>query len=337
MYQTPTGGLIPPKPTAAAAPRHGDRRLARTRAKLERLRNRYVKTPRDAEFRDHLDRLLRSDPDGQLRAVPVTFNAAGDTHGIAISDGPGGGKTTLVKRGLATHPALQPTDARPMPVLYVRVPSPATLKSLGIAILRATGYGSVSERRERWSIWSLVFQRLRMLGIVVLWIDEAHDLFESASRREMADMLKTLKSLMQGEGAVIVILSGVETLWQAVMSDAQVQRRFSRIVLPTVTAAAQGREIRGLVRSYCAEAGLSPPQAEDDLVARLIHAARGRFGRCIEALIAAIEQALLEEATRLEIDHFARAYAMKEGCAPERNVFLAVHWARIDPDARPKC
>jgi hypothetical protein len=334
MYQTPTGGLIPPKPPATRLPDHP--RFAAARAKLERLRNRYVKTPRDAEFRDHLDRLLRSDPDGRLRAAPVTFNAAGDTHGIAISDGPGGGKTSLVYRGLATHPALQPTDARPMPVLYVGVPSPATLKSLGIAILEATGYGSVSERRERWSIWALVFQRLRMLGIVVLWIDEAHDLFESASRREMSDMLKTLKSLMQGDGSVIVILSGVATLWQALSSDAQVQRRFSRIVLPTVTAAAQGREIKGLIRSYCAEAGLAPP-TEDDLVARLIHAARGRFGRCIEALIAAIEEALLEEAKSLKIDHFARAYAMEEGCAPEHNVFLSVHWSRINPDAPPQC
>ena len=334
MYHTPTGGLIPPKPQAAAR-QPDDPRFAAARSMMERLRNRYVKTPRDDEFRHHLDRLLHRDPNDPTQVCPVTFNSAGDTHGIAVSAAPGGGKTTLVRRGLLKHPALQPTDARPLPVLCVRVPSPATLKSLGLEILRATGYPSVSERRERWSIWSLVMQRLQLLGTVVLWIDEAHDLFESAKRQEMSDMLKTTKSLMQGDGAVVVVLTGIETLWQAVSSDAQVQRRFGRILLPEVTAAADGQRIGALLTSYCAEAGLVPP-TEPDLAARLIHASRGRFGRCIEGALGAIEVALRAGASTLEIDHFARAFAMQEGCPPEHNVYFARHWSQIDPDAPPK-
>ena len=45
------------------------------------------------------------------------------------------------------------------------------------------------------------------------------------STREIEDMLKTLKSLMQGEGAVIVVLTGSETLWQIASYDDQVKRR----------------------------------------------------------------------------------------------------------------
>jgi len=299
---------------------------------IETLRSRYVKTARDTLFRSHFDRLLKCDANGALIPEPVVFTATGETRGLAIVDGAGGGKTSLVNHGLRKHPALQPCAADAMPVIAVRVPSPATLKSLGLEVLRESGYPDVSERRERWQIWNLVRQRLRLRGTVVLWIDEAHDLFESASSREISDMLKTLKALMQGEGAVIVILTGIESLWRIASFDDQVKRRFGKIALPAVTSPADGERLWRLIEKFCARAGLEAPE-RGDLVDRLIHAGRARFGRCIEQIINAIEVALREGATRLEITHFATAFTMQEGCDPGDNVFLAPRWSQIDLDA----
>jgi len=303
--------------------------------KIAELRELHITTARDREFRTHLDRLLQRAETGDVLGEPVRFTSTHETRGIAVIDGPGGGKTSLVDYGLKAHPALKP-DANTGISRYlgVRVPSPATLKSLGCEILRQSGYADISERRERWSIWDLVRKRLQLLGIVVLWIDEAHDLFGSANRREVDDILKTLKALMQGDGSVIVVLSGVERLWELAQSDAQVKRRFSKLALPPVSPSSDTERLWKLMESYCEQSGLNPPD-RDDLVARLIHGSRGLFGRCIENIINAIEDALLNGDDTLDAQHFAESYAMAEGCDPATNVFLAQHWADIDPDQIP--
>lgn len=59
---------------------------------------------------------------------------------------------------------------------------------------------------------------------------------------------------------------------------------------------------------------------------------RYRFGRSIETALNAIEAALDSGDDGLTNDHFAQAWAMLEGCAPGRNVFLADDWSSIDPD-----
>jgi hypothetical protein len=275
------------------------------------------------------DRLLECDEEGNLIAEPVKFDATGETRGILVLDGPGGGKTSLVNRALSRHPALQADNSNNMPWVGVRVPSPATLKSLGFAILKETGYSVTSTRRERWSIWEMIRGRFKMLGTKVLWIDEAHDLFHSGSKREIEDMLKTIKTLMQDDSAVVVILTGVSSLGQITDVDDQVRRRFSRIDLPSVTHTTDGDALSGLISSYCDKAGLSAPE-DPELVARLIHASRGRFGRCIENIINAIELALTHCDDELSVDHFAESYAMQESCAPGYNVFLVPNWSQID-------
>src|SRR6056297_2944647 len=92
------------------------------------LRDTYITTPRDKILQQHLDRLLRHDAEGQPLAEPVKFTSTGDTHGIVLVEGPGGGKTSLVHHVLKNHPAFQSDDPVRRPWIGVRVPSPATLK-----------------------------------------------------------------------------------------------------------------------------------------------------------------------------------------------------------------
>ena len=129
-------------------------------------------------------------------------------------------------------------------------------------------------------------------------------------------MLKMLKSMMQGDSAVIVVLSGIESLWSIASFDDQVKRRYSKLELPSVSAAAEGEALEDILEGYCDIAGLEAP-GDADLIDRLIHASRGRFGRCIENIISAIEVALLRRDTQLTIRHFVEAWEIAEGCAPE--------------------
>lgn len=296
-------------------------------AGIATIRNRYITTARDDIFRKHLDLLLQRDGTGRLLPKPVTFTATGDTHGIALVEGSGGGKSTLVHHVLSKHPALQSDNPDYKPFIGVSVPSPATLKSLGLEILSKTGYPGVSASRKEWEIWRLVVARLRLLGTVVLWIDEAHDLFRAGKGIE--DILKMLKSVMEGEGAVILVLTGIDKLWQMASYDDQVKRRYSKVTMPAISAATHEKSLRSLIQSFCDEVGLLPP-GESDLIDRLVYASRHRFGRSIENIVAALEMAVLKGETEVTVQHFAEAWAMQEGVMPGKNVFLSPRWSEID-------
>ncbi|EPX76419.1 TniB family NTP-binding protein [Salipiger mucosus] len=296
---------------------------------LEALRGLHIGTNRDADFTTQLDRLLRRDEEGHLLPDPVRMTSTGESRGVLVVDGRGGGKSTLVARALRKHPVLaEGQDGRPHYLSSV-VPSPATFKSMTLELLERSGYPEVSSRREAWGMWQLLRDRLTMLGVTVLWIDEAHDLF--CADRNL--ILRAVKALMQGDHPIIVVLSGTEQLRDIVRSDPQVQRRFSSVQLPPVSVVADGDTFDGVIEHFCARAGLEPP-SDEDLLDRLFHASRYRFGRVIETIIGAIERALISDDASLDLDHFADAWAMQEGCPLSRNIFRADEWNLIDPDHR---
>lgn len=299
-------------------------------AAVDRLRDKYLATPRDVQFRSYLDRLLQRDERGKLLPKARLFNKAGDARGIAVVEPAGGGKTSLVLHGLKTHPALQPRDAAHQPWVGVRVPSPPTAKSLGLEILKASGYPAVSRRSvTEYDITQKVRDHFKLRGTAVLWIDEAHDLFGAGSKHKVDVSLKIIRNLMQGEDAVSVVLSGIESLWQIASCDAQVTRRYWRLPLADVSPHSDRKALTKVIAGFSDAAGMRPP-TDEDLVDRLVHASRNRFGRCIENILAALEAAAMDDADELTINHFAESWGMQEGCGMGQNVFLAHHWAKID-------
>ncbi|WP_116599990.1 TniB family NTP-binding protein [Primorskyibacter marinus] len=299
-------------------------------AAVDRLREKHISTPRDVQFRSYLDRLLQRDEHGNLIAVPRLYTKDGDARGIALVEPAGGGKTSLVYHGLKNHPALQPRNAAHQPWVGVRVPSPATAKSLAIEILRASGYPAKrSNNITEDDLMRKVRHHFKLRGTAILWIDEAHDLFGTGTRYKIDVFLKTVRNLMQGEGAVSVVLSGIESLWQIASCDAQVTRRYWRMPLGDVSPHSDRRALTGVISNFCTAVGIRPP-SEEDLVDRLVHASRNRFGRCMENILGALEAAALDDADELTMQHFAVSWGMQEGCGLGQNVFLARHWAKID-------
>lgn len=302
-------------------------------AVMQKLRSQYFKTKRHHQIQRELDRLLSVDQSGLKIASPVRFADNLETKGVLVAAKPGDGKTTAIARVLRQHRALTRTEDASFPrYVRIQVPSPATLKSLGKAILSELGVSGVSERASAMEIWSVVRHRLTLLEFVVLWIDEAQDVFLSKSAREIDDMLKTLKSLMQGDGAVIVILSGTERLLDVARYDQQVDRRFRKIVSMPLAFGSDEPKLLGLIETYCELAGLSP-QVDQNTLRRLIHGSRYRFGRAIETILAAIECALYDESAVLRIQNFAEAWTSQEGCPWEKNVFVCDDWASLDLEA----
>lgn len=189
-------------------------------------------TKRDADFDLQLRRLFQVAPDGSYTHAPIRFTGGTETRAIVVIDGAGSGKTTTILRGLRGFAPLACNPETDAPRwLHVKVESPATLRSLGVSILKKTGFAHVAERAKVYEIWELVRHRLMIGGISLVYLDEAHDLCRTERTAEMESILQMLKSLMQGDHPVVLVLSGTEKLSALTqITDRQAPRRFN--ILP---------------------------------------------------------------------------------------------------------
>lgn len=298
---------------------------------MKSLRSQHVVTERDRNFEAQLLRQFNVE-DGRMTHEPVRYTAGTETNGIAFIEGSGGGKTTAIIEVLRNFEplALNPETDEPR-YLHMKVESPATLRSLGVAILGKLGAEGVAERTKVYDVWNMVRFGLARRGITLLWLDEAHDLFRSATSTETDNMFKMLKGLMQGDHPVVLVLSGTERLSAITGLDPQVSRRFTKIRPKPLTFGVDNTRIKALVQGYAGKAGLGVA-LDDDVINRLIYGSRYRFGRCVVCILEAIECALMDDAAVLEVKHFEDAWAQREGCGVDDNVFSAMEWMAIDLD-----
>lgn len=305
--------------------------IAVIRFKVKQLREMYVPNERDAEIRLHLLRCFDVDDAGELIPAPARYSG-NEARGVMVIEGSGGGKTTAIKSVLSDIDILAPNSETGEPrCLSLDVPSPATLKSVGVAILEASGMSGVSDNATAAMVWRAVRHRLALLGVVVLWLDEAQDLVLGDSAVETEKTLRMIKSLMKGDHPVVPILSGTERLGEVIGYDPQVSRRFTKIRPSDLEFGADEGRLLGLIDAYCVEAGLRADLG-GDLAARLIHASRRRFGRAVVFILHAIESALMDGDENLTIDHFAVAWVKEESSDPGGNVFLVSDWLSVDLD-----
>jgi hypothetical protein len=302
---------------------------ANAAAVVKLLRSKHVVTERDEMIDKLLLKLFEKDPEGNATHVPVLFTAGTETKGITLIEGSGGGKTTALFRVLREFAPLSVNPETGAPRwLHVKVESPATQRSLGVSILRKLGVDRVSERTKVYEVWDLVRHRFGVMGISLLWIDEAHDMFGAPTSTETKSIFKTLKSLMQGENPVVLVLSGTERLAELTRLDHEVKRRFFGITPGGLSFERDAERMRSLVEGYASLADITVSLG-DDAINRLIHAGCYRFGRCIEISIDAIECAILDGANALVLRHFEDAFAQREGVSLDANVFSAADWRSI--------
>ncbi|SCM68732.1 ATP-binding protein [Donghicola eburneus] len=308
--------------------------MTKTKAQIARivagLRDIHIKTDRDRAIRNELELLFSYGEDDQLTHHPVRFTGGTETHGITFIEGSGGGKTTAILKVLRDFEplALNPETGAPR-WLFSKVESPATLRSLGVSILQRLGVDRVSDRAKVYEIWEMVRVKLKTSGISLLWLDEAHDLFKDTVTAETNDMFKMLKSMMQGDHPVVLVLSGTERLEAMTGIDAQVNRRFVKIKPQPLAYGTDNGRIEVVVRKFAEKAELES-DISGEIVARLIRASRFRFGRCIELTIRAIHTALMDGADALRIEHFQVAFAEIESADVTKNIFISPDWQLIE-------
>ncbi|WP_435988783.1 TniB family NTP-binding protein [Sulfitobacter sp. SH24] len=289
------------------------------------LRERYMKNQRDQLLEEALLAILDTDKQGMLTAKPQRFGLVKETRGVLVTGNTGDGKTALIRRNLTRQPGIGLTDGiEPGQALYIRVPAEATLKGVATDILTQTGYHNVNSKWRTSEVWNMAVNRLATLGITVLWIDEAHHMLEI--KKEVAPVLRRLKSLMQGDRGLALIVSGIQVLDDKVRTDGETDGRFERVCLGPIRTDQDRRDIRQFIDLCCSFVKLVPP-SDLHLVERLEFATRGSMGRSIEFSHAAMGRALRRGDGQLRLDDFRRSYDLKRGFSDD---------GPFDPEAWPE-
>ncbi|HEV7258554.1 MAG TPA: ATP-binding protein [Bosea sp. (in: a-proteobacteria)] len=300
---------------------------------MENVRAEYIVTDLDDRLDKGMNALIRTivsrRAHGQTDADPLRKEA----RAIVVVGEAGTGKTVSIERLFRTHPALKGYGhpGSGCPLISVTVPAPCTLKSLGMSILHALGYPLARDLRE-YLLWARVHEALKTAGILLLHLDELHNLTDNANVLEIDTIRKAMKSIMvSNEWPVGLVISGLPSLVPAMREIDEVRRRGRFIQLPQLSMPADTPLIAETLSRCCSVASIATAEGFAEAIGpRLGHAALNRYGIAVELIHEAIEDCLISADDELQIAHFANAFADRTGCGDRMNPFIAPDWYDID-------
>jgi DNA transposition AAA+ family ATPase len=161
-----------------------------------------------------------------IHACHTHAKRSNESEGILIQGKTGAGKTTLVKLYMKDYPRRYTPEKTIGPVLYTRVPVPATCKSLVSELLTAIG----DPAAEKGTQISQTLRLKRFLGaccVELLILDEFQHFQDRDSHKVLRTVSDWLKLLMDDTGVPIVLvgLPYSHTILDAPGNE-QLQRRF---------------------------------------------------------------------------------------------------------------
>ena len=294
---------------------------------ISQLTGRFAQHERFGRLERMFDRLVA------VRLSDLRAGRIQEADSLVLTAATGSGKTTAMRK-LIKHAnnQLSASDFPDGKIISVTVPSPATLKSVGISILAALG-PELKADRQIWYIWDLVRFHLLENNVLFLHLDEAQDLKKKGRQNELSEIVNTLKSISQdAEWPVGFLLSGTEDLKEIVNMDKQLVRRMKAIRFDPMTARDSALDMLTLIESYATRAELEFEEHTNsiDLGQRVLHASAYQFGLVIKLAIFAIEEALYAGGATLEPHHFAMAFETWKGCTDAFNPFLVNDYLQID-------
>ncbi|WP_289014305.1 TniB family NTP-binding protein [uncultured Methylobacterium sp.] len=305
---------------------------------MERVKAVYFETPThknvEAQLRIVLQQLLeRRDP--KLPAGPANVTEA---RGFVLSGQARAGKSRTLGEVFRTHPSL-PGYGDPeanCPLVTVIPQGACTLGRFGQDVFEQLGLPIVNiptGKNYELKLAHMIRKRLKIRGVKILHVDEAHHVTEPANRKEIKKIVNMFKYLLiHLDWPVSVILSGIPALVAAIRRDTQLSGRMSFMPATGLFPRKDGHRIQHVVGELASVAGLTIEASDLAAVApRLIHAGDRQLGRSIEITYDAIRLALEGGEATLTLRTFARAYLRSRGVAPDHNPFLARDWRLTDP------
>lgn len=298
-------------------------------AARDKLKSKHIETEWDPELRRKFDALVRSVLSQRQPGGEPASDARHEGRCLFVSGEAGTGKTASLERLFRTHPILQPRGEHRSPLLRVMVRAPCTPKTLGREFLRGLGFPLARELADH-IIWARIQELLPIAGVLIIHLDEMHNLTDNANAVQLDNIRKTLKMLMVSSWPVGLVISGLPSLIPEMRKVDELRRRGQFVSVPLLRVPDDHEMVEGIICGLAEVVGVAiGDDVAEQIAPRLIHAALHRFGVAIELVHEAIELAMLEERA-LSIEHFATAFTDRTGCGALMNPFVAPNWADLD-------
>lgn len=297
-------------------------------ALCDRIRNRYVSSDWDNEFITRLELVLCRTGDGQLLPIPKIFH--GETGGIAVTGPSRDGKTTLVRRVMGRVFGERLDDNRPgKHVIYHRIRTAATLKSVYSDLCKATGFTSFPARMTVPEAHDLAIHRLRLAGIRIVILDEVHNLLGYDNRA----VNLFLKTFLQDGGGFCLIVIGTPVLRKFIYDvedNEELAGRLFDFPLERFPEATSFALIRSALEGLCSDAGLRLAQSihrDPYFTHRILEGCRGSYGRAMRLISTSIVLALEEGGSAVDVEDFRRVFDLQLLHFNPENPFRLSDWA----------
>lgn len=302
--------------------------LANSADRMVQLGKLFVRHDRFVDLEQRIAALARQ------RRAELKFGEFRRQKGLSVIGESGAGKSEALKKIRQNYcvPRKNAPDERVGEFVTVETPSPATLKSTGIATLEALQFDIVGKLSAP-ELWKLVRHHLAEHKVFFLHFDEAQDFILNQSGREASSVINTIKSLTQSETwPVSVILSGNTVLADILDSDFQLGRRLPPVHFENLAPEADLDDVEHILSQYLSAAKLEfkPPTEMSDFLARLIVSASGQLGLVFEFILEAIQLVFDAGRTTLETGDFKEVYRHRTGAVDGANPFVAADFKSIN-------
>jgi hypothetical protein len=285
-----------------------------------------VRRPQESLVESHLHTILSN------RRRNLSAPESQEKMGIVLYGDSGSGKSFMLRRLVKSLPDLLPATEGHRPYVSVRLKAPVRLQTAGHQVAKTLGGFTTLQFSEKHDYWNDVTGYLQELGTTLMHLDEVQDVFITANRITAGSIVSIFKGVMTNEPhPVCLVLTGTKAMKPYFeTNDAQSPRRLYHVTLPNVSFPGDSSQIAENVTAYCAKLGLENELAGTDYE-RLMRAAGYQFGRTFSRALDGMEEAILAGSTRLRLVHLAHAYQRDRGAPPNKNLFVAPDYLRLDP------
>lgn len=150
----------------------------------------------------------------------------GEAQCIALEGPPGAGKTTIAKTVLSAFPEVETKEGWHIPVLYLEMPSPATIKTVSTLALSRLKDPS-AERGTTGSMNLRLIGLIKACGVSLIILDDFHHLIDTETNRILAKVSDWLKVLIKETGVPVMVV-GVEGKVDLILcANSQLSRLFA--------------------------------------------------------------------------------------------------------------
>ncbi|TDE34829.1 TniB family NTP-binding protein [Antarcticimicrobium sediminis] len=299
--------------------------------KLAWLELRYWKFGQDDTLADHLYDLYEFDNEGFMTPQPRRDPLTGETKGLMVLGGSGNGKTALLKRTLRADPVLREFKIdEGGNTLFITVPPEATIKKLAEIILQMTGYAKVDSKLRAADAWEIARHRFGLVGITTVVIDECHHILRPGPGRDVLAAIQSLKHIMQSEHGVALVIAGVPTLRDAILSEpsGETYRRFSELRLSRIRPGSIAARRFGQNFMKSAQMLGVQVRAEDALADRILFAEHGQVGKSVALAKEILRNAVTRQREALSLEYAERVFR-KSKPDLEMTPFHAAAWDAV--------